>query len=84
MALGLKYGQSKEEDINSRLETNDVTDRFMSEFKKQNGSFICKELLGFDLSTEDGVAIAREKNLFTEFCPKMVESATRIVEEILG
>lgn len=84
MALGLKYGQCNEEDIDSRLKTNEVTDRFMSEFQKENGSFICKELLGCDLSTEEGINTALEKNLFTEFCPKMVESATRIAEEILN
>lgn len=83
MALGLKFGQSNEADTDSRLKTNEVTDRFMAEFKKENGSFICKELLGCDLATEEGIATALEKKLFTEFCPKMVESATKIAEEIL-
>lgn len=84
MALGLKYGQCCEEDLDSRLKTNEVTDRFMAEFKKENGSFICRELLGCDLSTGEGIATALEKNLFIEFCPKMVESATRIAEEIIN
>ena len=66
------------------MKTNEVTDRFMLEFKKENGSFICRELLGCDLSTEEGIATALEKNLFTEFCPKMVESATKIAEGILN
>lgn len=82
MALGLKYGQSSEEDIDSRMKTNEVTDRFMAEFKKENGSYMCKDLLGCDISTEEGLAVALEKKLFTEFCPKMVESAARIVEEM--
>lgn len=84
MVLGLRYGQCNEEDITSRLKTNEVTDRFMYEFKKENGSFVCRELLGCDLSTEEGIAIALEKKLFTEFCPKMVESATKITEAILN
>lgn len=84
MALGLKYGQCDKEDMDSRLKTNDVTDLFMSEFKKENGSYMCKELLGCDLSTEEGIAMAREKMLFTEFCPKMVESATKIAEGIMN
>ena len=82
MVLGLKYGQSSEEDIDSRMKTNEVTDKFMAEFKKENGSYMCKDLLGCDISTEEGIAVALEKKLFTEFCPKMVESATRIVEEM--
>ena len=83
LALGLKFGQSDEEDIESRLKTNEVTDRFLAEFKKENGSYMCKELLGCDLSTQEGIAMAVEKKLFTEFCPKMVESATKIAEDIL-
>ena len=84
MALGLKYGQSDEYDIESRLKTNEITDTFLNEFKKENGSFICRELLGCDLSTPEGIKIALEKKLFTNFCPKMVESATKIAEDILN
>lgn len=83
LALGLKFGQADESDIQSRLKTNEVTDRFLAEFKKENGSYMCKELLGCDLSTEEGIKAALEKKLFTEFCPKMVESATKIAEDIL-
>ena len=84
MALGLKYGQCMEEDNDSRIKTNEVTDKFISEFVKENGSFMCKELLGCDLSTGEGISNAIEKKLFIEFCPKMVESATRIVEDIFN
>ncbi len=84
MALGLKYGQCNEEDTNSRSKTNEVTDRFMAEFVKENGSYMCKELLGCDLSTEEGITIALEKKLFAEFCPEMVRSATKIAEDIIN
>ena len=83
LVLGLKYGQCDEEDKDSRLKTNEVTDRFLNEFKKENGSYICKELLDCDLSTEEGIKMALENHLFTEFCPKMVCSATKIVEKIM-
>ncbi len=84
MALGLKFGQSDENDIESRLKTNEVTDRFLDEFKKENGSYICNELLGCDITTMEGVEFALQNKLFTEFCPKMVESATRIAESIIN
>lgn len=83
MALGLKYGQADEEDMDSRLKTNEVTDMFLDKFKKENGSYMCKELLGCDVSTKEGIAEAIDKKLFIEFCPKMVESATKIVEEMI-
>ncbi len=83
MALGLKYGQSEVDDIESKQKTNEVTERFLNLFKKENGSYICKELLGCDISTYDGRQFALENNLFVEFCPKMVESATIIAEKLL-
>ncbi len=83
MVLGIKYGQSEAEDLESRWKTNAVTAEFLERFQAENGSYICKELLKCDLGTVDGVAYAREHNLFTEFCPDMVTSAVRILEELI-
>lgn len=76
MALGLKYGDDK-------ATSDEVCNRFLDEFRDANGSYICRDLLGCDISTEEGVNFARENNLFREFCPKMVESAAEIVEKLL-
>lgn len=77
MALGLKYGESK-------TKSDEVCDKFLDEFKKENGSIICRDLLECDISTEEGVKYARDNNLFKEICPKMVESAARIVDRIIS
>lgn len=83
MVLGLKYGQYQKDDIESRIRTNNITDRFLDEFKKANGSYICNELLNCNISTEKGIKTALDNNLFTEFCPQMVESAVKTLEQIL-
>lgn len=83
MALGLKFGQWEVGDVDSKTKTNDITVKFLETFKKENGSYICRELLGCDLATPDGKLHAVEHNLFTEFCPKMVTSATEIAEKLL-
>ena len=83
MVLGLKYGQASKEDIESRLKTNQVTDLFLYKFASENGSYICRDLLGCDLGTKEGIQYAMKHNLFTEFCPKMVESAMKILEEMM-
>ncbi len=83
MVLGMKYGQYINGDMESRNKSNLVTDKFLDEFKKRNGSYICNELLKCDITTEEGVAYAFENKLFTEFCPVMVKSAVEIVEEII-
>lgn len=84
MALGLKYGQCEVGDTESKAKTNDVTVKFLEAFRSENGSYMCRELLGCDLSTPEGKAYAAEHNLFTEFCPKMVASATKIAEQLLS
>lgn len=76
MALGLKYGESK-------TKSNEVCEKFLDEFEKENGSYICRELLNCDIRTEEGVKYALDNNLFKEFCPKMIESATKITENYL-
>ena len=83
MVLGLKYGQSEVGDSESKLKSDDVCVKFLEEFAAKNGSYICNELLNCDIRTKEGVEYAVENNLFTEFCPKMVESATLIVEELI-
>ncbi|WP_407374822.1 C-GCAxxG-C-C family protein [Methanobrevibacter sp.] len=76
MAIGLKYGDDKQK-------SNEVCEKFLDEFKKENGSYICRDLLECDISTPEGVEKAVSKNLFKDFCPLMVESAAKICEEIL-
>ena len=83
MVLGLKYGQSEVGDIDSKLKSDDACVKFLEEFESKNGSYICNELLGCDIRTKEGVEYALENNLFTDFCPKMVESATLIVGELI-
>lgn len=82
MAIGLKYGQCVEGDVDSKVKTNELTCLMMDKFKEENGSYICKDLLGYDLSIKEEAQQARELGLFTSFCPKMVESAARIVGEM--
>lgn len=83
MVLGLKYGKFRKDDVESKIKSDEVCDKFLDEFKKENGSYICNTLLGCDISTQEGVQYALDNNLFTEFCPKMVESAVIITEKIL-
>ncbi|MCQ2737121.1 MAG: C-GCAxxG-C-C family protein [archaeon] len=84
MVLGLKYGHYKVGDIESKLKVDEVTDKFLDTFKLENESYLCNDLLKCDISTKEGIDYALENNLFTEFCPKMVESAVIITENILN
>ncbi len=83
MALGLAYGNSDPADMERRLAAKQKSSEFLDEFKRRNGSFICNDLLGCDLNTDDGRKAARENGLFVKLCPRFVESAAEIVVEML-
>ena len=84
MVLGMLYGQSDKSCPKDRDKANDATDKMMDRFKKKCGSYNCNELLGCDITTLEGVEYARNNNLFTEICPKMVANAAEILEEIIS
>ena len=83
MVLGMLYGQYDMNDPESRMTANKVNDEMMKRFREKNGTYICNDLLGCDISTQQGAQYALENKLFIEFCPKMVESAIEILEEII-
>ena len=84
MVLGMLYGQSDKTCPKNRDKANAVTVKMMDRFKEICGSYNCNELLGCDITTMEGVQYARENNLFTEFCPKMVANAVEILEQIIS
>jgi C_GCAxxG_C_C family probable redox protein len=82
MVIGLKYGPADAEDKNAKEKTYELVREFVEKFNSRNGSVICKELLGCDISTREGAKIAKENNLFSSLCPKMIRDAAEIIEEI--
>lgn len=83
MALGLKYGKCVP-GAEGRAKTNEVTVSFLEQFAGENGSYMCRELLGCDITTREGIEYAKKHSLFTEFCPKMVVSAAMIAKRFFN
>lgn len=83
MVMGLKYGRTIAGDKQSQDKTTSLVNEFVNRFKSRNVSIVCKELLCCDLSTPEGMNMAKEKNLFATICPKFVQDAAEIIEQIL-
>jgi C_GCAxxG_C_C family probable redox protein len=83
MVIGLKHGRIHADDDKAKEKTYELVHEFVTRFRSEHGSIICKELLGYDLSIEDEVKEAQEKQLFDEFCPKLVQMAAEILEDLL-
>jgi C_GCAxxG_C_C family probable redox protein len=82
MVLGLRHAS---EDCTTRERRSKVYARvldFLERFRKRNGSAICRELLGCDISTPEGMKQAQQQNLFESTCVKLVQDAAEILEEM--
>lgn len=82
MALGLKHSASVV-DPASKGENYAKVREFARMFKEKNGSTVCFELLGCDISTEEGMKEFKEKDLINQLCANFVRDAAVILEEIL-
>lgn len=56
----------------------------MNRFIRRNGSVVCRDLLGYDLTKEEDMKEIRSRNLFRTTCPEMVRSAAEILDEMFS
>lgn len=83
MALGMKYGYSQPGATEEKNRLLAKKMEFEDKFAKENGSVVCKEILGYNLSNPEEMKIIMEKNLLFTLCPKVVCSACKIIDEVL-
>jgi C_GCAxxG_C_C family probable redox protein len=84
MAIGLKHGRLSAEDEETRDLAYSLVNRFVEEFESRHGSVVCRELLGFDLSTPEGEQLAEERWPDRMPCRGLVRDAAEILEELLA
>jgi C_GCAxxG_C_C family probable redox protein len=82
MAIGIRYGTNQPSE-KKRAKAYKIAKKFYREFRKQNGSVLCKELIGCDLSRSKGLKKARETNVFQEKCePILIRTVELLVDLI--
>ncbi len=81
MVLGLAI--PGEDERAARAVVYEATRFFVSRFEKRTGTTVCRELLGVDVSTEDGYRQARERNLFGVKCPAIIRMAGEVLQETM-
>ena len=80
MALGLAQpGVDPEANRSDKEKTYRVCQQFMQTFAERNGSTLCSELLGCDISTPEGTAVHRQ-GVHRARCTELVRDAVEIVE----
>ncbi len=80
MAIGIKYG-TNEPSAEKRSEASELARKLYQAFEKQNGTVMCRELIGFDLSDEEQRRRAYEEDVFELKCTFFVK---RVVESLVS
>lgn len=83
MVIGLQYGSVNIENPELKEKPYQVTREFVEKFKKKNGSLLCRNLIGIDISTPEGIEKAREESVFQEICPRFVQDAVEILKVLM-
>jgi len=84
MVLGLRFGSTRADDKAAKERMYALAGEFLRQFQARCGSTLCRELLGCDISTPEGLQAAREQQLFKSVCPSLVAEAAEIAEQLLA
>lgn len=84
MVIGLKHGRIRAEDTAARDKTYTLMREFISRFTADHRALDCRDLLGFRLDDPEEHKLAEEAGLFQDLCPKLVEDASNILEDLLA
>jgi C_GCAxxG_C_C family probable redox protein len=84
LIIGMKFGSTDNTVKHSRAKAYQKAKEMLEKFAAQNKSVLCKELLGYDISTDEGLKQARESGVMAQKCPLFVSSAAKILESIIN
>ena len=83
MVLGLKHGHYHLDAPEEKAAAYRLSEEFMDRFIEKQGTVVCRELLGYNVSKPEDMVKIRELGLFHSKCPEMIRCATEILEEML-
>ena len=84
MALGWKYAMVKVGDDAARQRAYGAGQEFLRRFQAKHGSVVCRDLLGCDISTPEGMARMKQGDLHHKVCEGLVRDAADIVQDLLA
>jgi len=83
IVLGLKYGKTRPEDEAAKQKTYRLVRELIRRFEEGHQTLLCRDLIGIDLSTPEGLKAAQEKKVFATTCSSFVRDALEILEQLL-
>ena len=84
LVIGALCGSEDAGNEESREKTIGLTRKFLSAFTDKHGSVNCKELIGYDLNSEEELMEAGENKVFETKCAAFVKTAVALLENELA
>ena len=67
----------------AKAHTYEKVKRFIETFTQYYSSVVCRDILGEDISTEDGLKMAHDQGLFDKRCNGIVKDSVKILKELI-
>ncbi len=82
MVLGLRHAGAKSNKLEGRAASKAAIIEFTRKFEARRGTVRCRNLLGCDISTAEGMDQAKQQGLIARVCPQVVYEAAEILEQM--
>ena len=82
LIVGLVHGQDHAEEQEANGPVHEKVAEFVKRFAEVNGALRCRDLIGLDVSSEEGLREYHAQNLH-ERCSAIVSNAVRVILELL-
>jgi C_GCAxxG_C_C family probable redox protein len=83
LIVGLVHGRDRAEDTAAKIDAYDKAAQLLRRFAEIHGATSCRDLIGVDLSTDEGVEEYYARNLLEDRCSGIAANAVRVVLELL-
>jgi len=81
LVLGLKYGDTLPKEKNLEKPAHEKIAAFMLEFQKRNKHLRCEDILGYDVTTPEGMAEHARGNYKETKCSAIIADTMALLEE---
>ena len=82
LVIGLRHGYTSPNDFEAKELCSNEINTFTQHFQGNHGTLICRDILGVDISDDEGSKFATDHNLFHTVCVDMVKSAAEMLEDM--
>ncbi|MBQ9272912.1 MAG: C_GCAxxG_C_C family protein [Mogibacterium sp.] len=83
MVIGMKYGHNGPDDMDHRDALMAKRAEFINKWRERRGSCMCKDLVGDDISTPEGLGRILEAGTMFTLCPELVLDAIDVLDQII-